>query len=225
MRTKEESHDYRYFPDPDLVPIIVNEQWIAEVRTLLPEFPTERRNRFVSEYQIPKYDADILTSEKDIADYFESVITGLKKKGAETYKMVSNWTMTDILRIANERHIGLKEAPVSPPQISELINLIVEGAISGKIAKEVFEEMLSNGKMPKEIVEEKGLLQVSDHSMIEKTIDEVLEKNRGQVESFLTGKKQVFGFFVGETMKLMRGKANPKIVNEILTNKLEKLKQ
>lgn len=225
MRTKEEAHDYRYFPEPDLVTVRVDTKWIEEVQRTLPELPTERRNRFASEYRLPKYDADVLTTDKDLADYFESVVQHLANKTDETFKLASNWVMTDVLRVLKERHIEARDFPAPPSHLAEIINLIVDGTISGKIAKDVFEEMLATNESPKAIVEKKGLMQVSDVGAIEKVVDEILAKNAEQVATYLGGKNQVFGFFVGETMKAMKGKANPKIVNELLRKKLEERKR
>ncbi|MEK6565995.1 MAG: Asp-tRNA(Asn)/Glu-tRNA(Gln) amidotransferase subunit GatB [Bacteroidota bacterium] len=221
MRSKEEAHDYRYFPEPDLVPVVVNQDWINTVKATLPEFPTERRDRYVREFKLPRYDADVLTTEKSLADYFEGVVNHLGKKNDETYKLASNWTMTDVLRVVKDRHIEVSDFPIPPRHLSEMINLILDGTISGKIAKDVFEEMLTSKEPPKSIVEKKGLMQVSDTGAIEKVIDEILASNKEQVEKYRSGKNQVFGFFVGETMKAMKGKANPKVVNEILKRKLE----
>ncbi|MCI0707526.1 MAG: Asp-tRNA(Asn)/Glu-tRNA(Gln) amidotransferase subunit GatB [Ignavibacteriae bacterium] len=225
MRSKEEAHDYRYFPDPDLAPVFVDEKWIAGVKKTLPEFPTARRDRFVSEYKLPKYDADVLTAEKELADYFEGVVKNLVKKTDESFKLASNWTMTDVLRVLNEQHIVLRDFPLPPNHHAEMINLIVDGTISGKIAKDVFEEMLKSKDSPKSIVEKNGLMQVSDEGAIERVIDEILTNNKGQVEEYQSGKEQVFGFFVGQTMKAMKGKANPKVVNEVLRRLLEQMKK
>jgi len=220
MRSKEEAHDYRYFPDPDLVPVLVNQEWIHDVQTKLPELPVARRNRYIRELNLPKYDADIITGERELADYFEGIVSNLKTKNEETYKIASNWTMVDVLRVIHDRHIAVSDFPITPKNLSEMINLIVDGTISGKIAKDVFEEMLATQESPKAIVEKKGLVQVSDVSAIEKVIDEILANNQGQVEQYKSGKQQVFGFFVGQTMKAMKGKANPKVVNEVLQRKL-----
>jgi aspartyl-tRNA(Asn)/glutamyl-tRNA(Gln) amidotransferase subunit B len=220
MRSKEEAHDYRYFPDPDLVPVLVNQKWIDDIKTQLPELPTVRRNRYMNEFKLPKYDADILTGERELADYFDGIILNLKTKSEETFKIASNWTMGDVLRVINDRHIAVSDFPVTPKNLSDMINLIIDGTISGKIAKDVFEEMLKTQETPKAIVEKKGLMQVSDESAIEKVIDEILANNQGQVEQYKSGKQQVFGFFVGQTMKAMKGKANPKVVNELLKKKL-----
>jgi len=225
MRSKEEAHDYRYFPDPDLVPVLVDDEWIQKVRLTLPEDPMQRRDRLVSQYKIPKYDADIITSEKALVDYFEGVVENLKTKNEETYKLASNWTMVDVLRVVNTEKIAVTDFPVSPDHLAEMIGLIIDGTISGKIAKDVFEEMLKTKEPPKAIVEKKGLVQVSDTGAIEAIVDDVLARNRGQVEQYIGGKAQVFGFFVGETMKQTKGKANPKVVNEILRRKLDAMKK
>jgi aspartyl-tRNA(Asn)/glutamyl-tRNA(Gln) amidotransferase subunit B len=225
MRSKEEAHDYRYFPDPDLVPVIVTDEWIRKVSVTLPEDPMVRRDRFVAEYKIPRYDADLLTAEKPLADYFEGVIGNLKTKNEETFKLASNWTMGDVLRVVNVEKIHLSDFPASPSHLAEMINLIVEGTISGKIAKDVFEEMLRTKEAPRTIVERKGLVQVSDTGALEAIVDQVLQKNSTQVAEFLSGKMQVFGFLVGESMKATKGKGNPKIVNELLRKKLDGMKK
>ncbi len=225
MRSKEEAHDYRYFPDPDLIPVLVSDEWIHKVSITLPEDPTARRNRFVAEYKIPKYDADLLTAEKPLADYFEGVIGQLKTKNEENFKLASNWTMGDVLRVVNTEKIALTDFPVSPAHVAEMINLIVDGTISGKIAKDVFEEMLKTKETPRAIVERKGLVQVSDTAALEGIVAQVLEKNAGQVAEFLGGKAQVFGFLVGECMKATKGKGNPKIVNELLRKRLDEMKR
>jgi aspartyl-tRNA(Asn)/glutamyl-tRNA(Gln) amidotransferase subunit B len=225
MRSKEEAHDYRYFPEPDLVPVLVSDEWIQRIAQTLPEDPTMRRNRFVKQYGIPKYDAGILTTEKELADYFEGVIHALKKKSEESYKFASNWTMVDVLRVVNTEKVALRDFPVSPDHLAGMINLIVDGTISGKIAKDVFEEMLKTRESAQAIVERKGMVQVSDATSIEKIVDEVLANNKGQVDSYFGGKVQVFGYLVGETMKATKGKANPKIVNEMLKKKLGSMKE
>ncbi len=220
MRSKEEAHDYRYFPDPDLVPVLVSERWITDVRSTLPELPRERRNRFIEQFSLPKYDADILTVEKELADYYENASRHLSAKVPEGFKSISNWVMTDVLRVVNDEHLKFSEFPVSPSNLAAMVNLIGEGVISGKIAKEVFDEMLRTKEDPKTIVERKGLVQVSDAGALEKIIDEILAKNAAQLEEYRKGKSQLLGFFVGETMKATKGKGNPKIVNEILKKKI-----
>jgi aspartyl-tRNA(Asn)/glutamyl-tRNA(Gln) amidotransferase subunit B len=220
MRSKEEAHDYRYFPEPDLVPVLVDEQWIKEIRETLTEHPTERRDRFITAYGLPKYDADILTSEKGYADYFEEAFAKLGNPSKEGAKTVSNWVMTEVLRIVNERNIDIENFNVPPANLATLLHLINDGTISSKIAKDVWEEMLRSNENPKTIVERNGLVQISDESTIEKIVDAILAKNKPQVDKYRAGNEKVLGFFVGEVMKETKGKANPVIVNNILKKKL-----
>jgi aspartyl-tRNA(Asn)/glutamyl-tRNA(Gln) amidotransferase subunit B len=215
MRSKEEAHDYRYFPEPDLAPIRVAEPWREEIRVALPELPMARRNRFVEQYGLPKYDADVLTDEKAIADYFDATAKLVKDA-----KLASNWIMGEVLRTLKEKKIDTTQFPIKPGALAELLNLIATGTISGKIAKEVFDEMLAGGKSAKAIVAEKGLTQVSDTSIIEKAVDEVLAANLKEVGRYRNGDEKVFGFLVGQVMKATRGKANPKVANEVLKRKL-----
>ncbi|MEK9135662.1 MAG: Asp-tRNA(Asn)/Glu-tRNA(Gln) amidotransferase subunit GatB [Bacteroidota bacterium] len=228
MRSKEEAHDYRYFPDPDLVPVLVDEKWIERVRADLPELPTPRRDRYVNMLGLPKYDAEVLTTEKGTADYFEQTLSRLcainQKSPRENAKAGSNWVITDVPRVVGERKIDIRDFKISPRNLASMIGLIHDGTISGKIAKDVFEEMLTSNQDPKSIVEAKGLIQVSDTSAIWKAVDDILSSNRPQVEKYLGGNEKIFGFFVGETMKVMKGKANPRIVNDLLKKKLEKLR-
>jgi aspartyl-tRNA(Asn)/glutamyl-tRNA(Gln) amidotransferase subunit B len=216
MRGKEEAHDYRYFPDPDLVPIIIDEAWIESVRQSLPELPEARKERFVSEYELPLYDAEVLTTAKELADYFEDC-AGIVKNP----KMVSNWVMGTLLGLLNAEGKTIEQSPVSSAQLAELLLLIETNVISGKIAKTVFEEMVKSGKFPKTIVEEKGLVQVTDESAIESVVDQVIEANPGEVEKFKAGNGKLMGFFVGQVMKETKGKANPQIVNKLLAQKLK----
>jgi aspartyl-tRNA(Asn)/glutamyl-tRNA(Gln) amidotransferase subunit B len=220
MRSKEEAHDYRYFPDPDLVPVLVDQAWVAQIQSTLSELPVARRNRFVEAYRLPAYDATILTQEKELADYYERAAGLLDQKNEEGFKTVSNWVMTDVLRVVNEGHLSIVQFAIAPDRLAAMINLISSGVISGKIAKEIFAEMLTSDEQPKVIVERLGLVQVSDSSAIEKVIDEIIVRSTAQVEQYRAGKVQVFGYFVGETMKVMKGKANPKVVNGILKAKL-----
>lgn len=215
MRSKEEAHDYRYFPEPDLVPIMAEKKWIDEIRAGLPELPDTRKGRFVSEYGIPEYDADLLTSEKTVADWFEDAV----KAGGQA-KAVSNWMMGDLMRFLNEENKSLEECPLKPAQLAEMLKLVEEGTISGKIAKTVFEEMYRTGKDAGEIVKERGLVQISDESAIEKAVDEVIAGHPQEAERFRSGDEKLLGFFVGQVMKEMKGKANPKVLNEMLRKKL-----
>ncbi|MFA3782424.1 Asp-tRNA(Asn)/Glu-tRNA(Gln) amidotransferase subunit GatB [Melioribacteraceae bacterium 4301-Me] len=219
MRTKEEAHDYRYFPDPDLVPVIVDEKWKAEIAKSMPELPDKRKNRFIRDFNLPSYDAEILTSSRELADYYENVI-----KITNNYKAASNWIMVDVLKIVNEEKIDIKDFPILPQNIGKLINLIDNGTISGKIAKEIFTDMLNSGNEPEKIVKEKNLIQITDTDFIDKIINEILNNNKSQVEEYLSGKEKVLGFLVGQIMKATKGKANPQMVNEILRNKLNTIK-
>ncbi len=215
MRGKEEAHDYRYFPDPDLVPVVVSEDWIEEVRSSLPELPEAKRERFIKDYALPPYDAQVLTSSKSLANYFEAAL----KKFAQP-KTLSNWIMSELLRELNRDDREIEDCPVSPENLAELLELLDSGVISGKIAKGVFEQMYASGKSARQIVDEKGLVQVSDESEIESAIDRVLSENPKEVEQFRAGKDKLFGFFVGQVMRKTKGKANPQLVNEILRKKL-----
>jgi len=219
MRSKEEAHDYRYFPEPDLMPVHVSDEWKGEIAKRLPELPEAKLNRFISEYNLPKYDAEILTSNRAIADFYERVISVTKD-----FKSASNWVMGEVLKVVNEEKISISDFPISPENIGKLIELINDDTISGKIAKDVFPEMLKNNEAPAKIVKEKNLVQITDTSALEKIIDEVINNNEPQVKQYLNGKDSVIGFFVGQVMRASQGKANPKSVNELLKSKLEKLK-
>ena len=214
MRSKEEAHDYRYFPDPDLVPLVIDEDWIAAVRAGLPELPRQRRQRFTDEYKLPDYDADVLTATKQVADYFEAAV---KLHGQP--KAVSNWIMGDIMRsLSDARDIaGFR---VTPAHLAAMIALIDKGTISGKIAKKVFELMAETGKMPEAVVQEQGLVQVSDTGELEKAVQAVLDANAQMVDDFRGGKDKVFGFLMGQVMKSTKGKGNPQLLNDILRKKL-----
>jgi len=215
MRGKEQAHDYRYFPDPDLVPVVIDDDWIARLQAQMPELPRQRIERLISQHGLPEYDARILTATRQLADYFEECVRLNEKP-----KVISNWIMGEIMRsLPDARDIG--SFAVTPRHMAELIGLIDRGTISGKIAKGVFDAMRESGRMPAEIVQEKGLVQVSDEGSIENSIQQVLDANPGEVESYRAGKEKLFGFFVGQVMKATRGQANPQIVNDILRKKLE----
>jgi aspartyl-tRNA(Asn)/glutamyl-tRNA(Gln) amidotransferase subunit B len=215
MRSKEEAHDYHYFPEPDLVPITVEHKWIDELKASLPELPDAKRKRFVSEYGLSEYDADLLTSEKILAQWFEEAV----RSGGQP-KAAANWMMGELAKLLNEENKSIEECQLKPKQLVDMLKLIDKGTISGKIAKTVFEEMYKTGKDAEAIVKEKGLVQVSDEGAIEKAVDEVIAKNPKEVERFKAGDEKLLGFFVGQIMKLTKGKANPQIVNEIVKKKL-----
>ncbi len=215
MRSKEEAHDYRYFPEPDLVPLEVSDEWVEEIRAGLVELPDEKRKRYVGEYGLPDYDAEMLAEERQVAEWFEEAV----RLGGKP-KAVSNWMMTELLRLLNDTGRDISETPLKPAHLVGMLRLIEDGTISGTIAKTVFEEMFRSGKEPGVIVKEKGLVQITDTSEIEKLVDEVLAANPAEVERYRNGETKLQGFFVGQVMKASRGKANPKLVNELLRKKL-----
>jgi aspartyl-tRNA(Asn)/glutamyl-tRNA(Gln) amidotransferase subunit B len=217
MRSKEEAHDYRYFPDPDLVPIMIDDEWIAELQKTIPELPEQKRERFEKDYGIPEYDTGVLTSSKFLADYFEQCAKLFSQP-----KIISNWLMGDLLRELKKDSKDITDCPVSPSALVDLLKLIDSGTISGNIAKSVFEEMYQTQKSASSIVEEKGLKQITDSSAIEKIVDEVIQSNPSQVEEFKGGKEKVIGFLVGQVMQASKGKANPGMVNNLLKEKMRK---
>jgi len=215
MRSKEEAHDYRYFPDPDLVPLSIAGDWIEELRKTLPELPAARQQRFVTDYGLPDYDAGVLVSSKTLADYFEACA-----KLYDQPKAVSNWVMGELLCELNNAGLSADASPVGPERLVSLLQLVEKGTISLKVAREIFPELYASGKSPEQIVREKGLTQVSDEGALVKIIDEVMAKNQAQVAQYRSGKETVLGFFVGQVMKASGGKANPGKVNELLKRKL-----
>lgn len=217
MRTKEDAHDYRYFPDPDLLPVVIEQSWIDSLKLTLPELPLARAARFVADFQLPEYDAMILTQERDLADYFERT-----QAVCGNAKSASNWIMTELTRNLNERGKRIGDSPVAAQKLGQMIALIDNGTISGKIAKTVFSEMWATGGDPETIIKEKGLLQITDTTSIEKIIDDVLAANPSQLESYRAGKDKLFGFFVGQVMKLSKGQASPELVNELLKKKMQR---
>lgn len=220
MRSKEEAHDYRYFPDPDLLPVIVDEPWKENIAKSMPELPDVKLQRFIQQYNLPDYDSDILTQTKAVADYYEKVVSV-----TDDFKSASNWIMTDVLGYLNENKIEIIQFPISAKNLGKLINLISQGIISSKIAKEVFQIMLKSDDNPERIVKEKNLIQISDEGEIIKIIHEVLEKNKNQIDEYLSGKEKVFGFFIGQIMRESKGKANPQLVNQLLKSELEKYRK
>lgn len=216
MRTKEGSPDYRYFPEPDLPPVAIESRWIETIRAGMPELPAERQKRFIEKYNIPRYDAIILTSSESLADFYEKTV-GVFPDG----KYVSNWVMGEVLEKLKEGGMGIEESPLTPASLSELLNLIKCGTISRKMAREIFAEMFATGKGAGEIVEEKGLKQVNDTTEIKKAIDSVLKKNPGAISDFQAGKKKAIAYLIGQIMKETRGTANPQLVNELLLKALQ----
>ncbi|GFN22255.1 Asp-tRNA(Asn)/Glu-tRNA(Gln) amidotransferase subunit GatB [Thermanaeromonas sp. C210] len=215
MRSKEEAHDYRYFPEPDLVPLAIDQEWIEKVRAGLPELPDARRERLVRQYGLPEYDAGIITGSRALADYFERAVALFPDA-----KQVSNWLMGDFLRLLNAQGLEPNQAPVTPENLAELLKLQEEGVISIKIAKQVFEEMFATGKGAREIVQAKGLVQISDVAELTPIVERVLASHPKVVEDYRNGKEKALGFLVGQVMKETKGKANPSLVNKLLKERL-----
>ncbi|MDI6736336.1 MAG: Asp-tRNA(Asn)/Glu-tRNA(Gln) amidotransferase subunit GatB [bacterium] len=215
MRSKEEAHDYRYFPEPDLVPLEVSQEWTEEIKTGIPELPQAKRQRFIEGYELPSYDAEVLTANKSLANFFENTTKFYPKP-----KMVSNWIMTEVLGYLAEANLDISQSKLTPTHLAEMLELIDSGTISGKIGKEVLPEIFKTGKSPAEIIQEKGLVQITDGDEIVKVIEQVITENPKAVEEYKTGKKETLGFLVGQVMKLTKGKANPQITNKLLQERL-----
>ena len=214
MRSKEEAHDYRYFPDPDLLPLVITQDYVDAIKATLPELPDQKKHRFMSDFGLSAYDSSVLIAERARADYFEAVAKG------HDAKLAANWVINELLGALNKDGKSLDESPVSAEQLGGLIALISDNTISGKIAKDVFAEMMATGKNAAAIVEEKGLKQITDTGAIEKIVDEVIAENPDNVAAYRGGKDKLFGFFVGQVMKKSAGKANPDMINELLKKKL-----
>ena len=215
MRSKGEEKDYRLFPEPDLVPVEIDDAWISSVMAGLPELPQARRERFVRAYGIPAYDAGVLTSEKELAEYYERVV-----KLCDRPKIAANWIMGDVMKLLNEDKRPVRDCPLSPGHLAKLIGLIEEGVVSGKMAKEIIEDMYKTGSAPAEIIAEKGMVQITDEDELAETIAAVIADNPGQHAQYRSGKDKLFGYFVGQVMKRTAGKANPQLVNDLLKKAL-----
>ena len=216
MRGKEEAHDYRYFPDPDLLPLVIDTAWVDDVKNNLPELPEARKKRFMQQYELPSYDAQLLTSDRELADYFEDCTREFAHP-----KTVSNWIMGSLLGLLNVREKAIEESPITAVNLAGLLSMVEEGVISGKIAKSVFDEMAQTGKPAKQIVAEKGLVQITDTDALAAVIEEIISGHPKEVEAYKNGKTKLLGFFVGQIMKETRGQANPKLANQLLKEKLE----
>jgi len=217
MRSKEQAHDYRYFPDPDLLPLRVDPEMVERIREQLPELPDAKKDRFIEQFHIPTYDAGVLTASRDLADYFERTVESFPNP-----KTVSNWIMTELMRELKGEEVGIGACPVTPRHLADLLRFIEDKTISGKIAKSVFEEMYATGAAPEEIIKQKGLLQISDTGQLTELVRKVLDENPDEVEKYRRGKTAVMGFFVGQVMKASKGKANPGIVNQVLGEELKR---
>ena len=217
MRVKEGSSDYRYFPEPDIPRFEIDDAWIERVRQSLPEMPAKRRERYINELELPEYDAMVLTQTKEMSDFFDATI----EKGADA-KLASNWLMGEVSAYLNSEKLELNESKLTPESLAGMIQLIVDGTISSKIAKKVFQELMKNGGDPKVIVKEKGLIQLSDPAQLLPIINEVLDNNAQSIEDFKNGKDRAVGFLVGQIMKATKGQANPGVVNQLLKQELGK---
>lgn len=215
MRSKEQAHDYRYFPDPDLVPLLISREQVAEVRQTLPELPDARKARLVEQDGLPDYDAEVITASKAVADYYDAV-----KELVNDPKTIANWIMGDMMKQLNTRGISISECAVTPGHLAEMIQLLNKGTISGKIAKTVFEEMFASGKKPGDVVQEKGLVQISDESAIVAIVEQIIAANPQSVADYRAGKDKAIGFLVGQVMKQSKGRANPEMVNKLLKERL-----
>ncbi|MEZ5673650.1 MAG: Asp-tRNA(Asn)/Glu-tRNA(Gln) amidotransferase subunit GatB [Thiotrichaceae bacterium] len=216
MRSKEEANDYRYFPDPDLLPLIIEPEFLQEIRAQLPELPDDKKQRFMTQYELSLYDAGVLTSSRDLANYYEEVV---KASGSDP-KLCANWVMGDLLGMLNKNNLDIVNSPIGSALMSGMLRRISDNTISGKIAKQVFEAMWNGEGDADYIIEKQGLVQVTDTTAIEKVIDEVIANNPKQLADYRGGKDKLFGFFVGQVMKVSQGKANPNLVNELLKQKL-----
>ncbi len=216
MRSKEEANDYRYFPDPDLLPVEITDELIDSIKASLPELPVEKKARFIAELGLNEYDADVLTSQKSLADYFEIMLKDNKKNA----KLCANWVMGELSASLNKHQLDIENSPISANNLSQLIARIGDDTISGKIAKDVFKAMWEGEGSADAIIESKGLKQVTDTGAIEAIIDEIIANNAPQVEQFKSGNEKILGFFVGQAMKASQGKANPKLLNQLLREKL-----
>ena len=215
MRSKEDAHDYRYFPDPDLLPLVLEQNFVDKIKNSLPELPDEKKIRLMNDFDLSSYDASIVVSDQDISEYYEEVAKD------SDYKLAANWMIVELFGVLNKEGKEIKDSPVSAKNLSKLINLIKNNTISGKIAKTVFEEMVKNNEDPEKIVNEKGMKQQSDPEQLKKIIDTILKNNQDKVEQYKAGKDKLFGFFVGEAMKNTQGKGNPKLINDILKEQLK----
>tara|TARA_E500000081_G_C6054662_1_gene315373 strand:- start:362 stop:1018 length:657 start_codon:yes stop_codon:yes gene_type:complete len=218
MRSKEDAHDYRYFPDPDLLPLEVSNEFINKLKSEIPELPDDKKKRFIKDFKVSPYEANILVSDIDTAKYFEEVVTKMGKN--KDIKLAVNWITGELFAVLNNKNLEISQSPISSKNLAILINLIKNGTISGKIAKTVFELMMDGDKDPQKIVEEKGLKQQSDPKALEALIDKIINDNRQKAIEYKQGKEKLFGFFVGQAMKASGGKANPQLINEILKKKL-----
>ena len=224
QRTKEYASDYRYFPEPDLVSLVIDLEWVQEIKDSLPELPEARKTRFVEQYALPDYDANILTSSKGTADFFESIMKASSAAQQQQAKSVSNWILGELARLMNATGTGIEDVKIRPQHLVELLELIEDGTLSNNLAKTVFEEMFTTGNPPKQIVEKAGMVQISDEDSIRPAVEEAINSNHGPVTDYLGGKETAMRFLIGQVMKITRGKANPQLASRLLEEKLESMR-
>jgi aspartyl-tRNA(Asn)/glutamyl-tRNA(Gln) amidotransferase subunit B len=224
QRSKEEAHDYRYFPEPDLPSLTISRAWVDEIRAALPELPDEKRERWMGAFGLSAYDAGVIAAEKEIADYYDAAVVAGQARGVDP-KAIANWVTGELFRLMNDQNAAIAAVRIQPAQIPDLVALVNSGAISNTIAKTVFEEMYATGRDPRAIVQEKGLAQISDRSALEAVVARVIAENPKPVAEFLAGKETVAKFIVGQVMKATKGQANPGIANQVVLEKLEELKK
>ena len=224
QRTKEYASDYRYFPEPDLVSLVIDLEWVQEIKDSLPELPEARKTRFVEQYALPDYDANILTSSKGTADFFESIMKASSAAQQQQAKSVSNWILGELARLMNATGTGIEDVKIRPQHLVELLELIENGTLSNNLAKTVFEEMFTTGNPPKQIVEKAGMVQISDEDSIRPAVEEAINSNHGPVTDYLGGKETAMRFLIGQVMKITRGKANPQLASRLLEEKLESMR-
>ena len=221
MRSKEQAHDYRYFPEPDLGPVVVDHDRLEELRLSIPELSLAKKRRFMAQYQLPAYDSGILVDDQTVARFYEDACACLAVQSPETHKLVSNWIMTELLRIMGERKCTISEVGLTAPQLASLVDVITDGTISSKTAKEIFPDMLGTQRTARQIIDERGLVQVSDPSALAAMVSEVISANPGNVEKYKSGKTNLLGFFVGQVLKASGGTANPSMVTQLMKDALE----
>ncbi len=221
MRSKEDAHDYRYFPDPDLPPLVLTDEEIEYIRVTLPELPDAKKTRFINDYNLSPYDAGVLSSELETVTYFETALKSLKDSNEKSIKLLANWMIGELFAALNKDSLSIEESKVSPQLLADLINFIYDETISGRLAKDIFAEMWETGENPDKIINAKGLVQVSDEDTIAAAVDKILSENQDKVSEYLSGKDKLLGFFVGQVMKMMQGKGNPAVINKILLEKLK----
>ena len=222
MRSKEEANDYRYFPEPDLPPLVIEKEWVEQIKKTMPELPSQKKDRYMDQYQLPEYDASLLTSDKNIAEYFDAVVEHYGKSDAASVKRLSNLILSEVLRLVNEHQTTIDQCKIRPTSLAEIVFLIDKGSVSGKMAKEILDEIAVTGDSPQSIINTKGLAQNSNEDDLRKLVQKVIQDNPSQTQGYKNGQEKLFGFLVGQSMKASQGKANPMLLNKILLEELKR---